>query len=276
MDRQKVTCLLTYFASGAQACHKPAIPLDSAPNKQVLPQGRFSISNNPQVKISCKMNILLKQEGRESYGDEAAEGATAILHGEDEFVGVNNKFEAARAEESTSRARSQRAGNLFRNATGTTNEREEDKGEDNDTSNRTQPVGNLVEQATGEVKTIFGGGNGWGNKSAPPSSPRMLGIPRGGFVMIEKQAAMFPVGRNSPIAGTTAQNLHRAMMGENTKLHNTVLGGNRMGGSTGTASAPVSGKQQCTGKGSTGWSVLTGAMKMFGRAATMQEFSKNY
>ena len=36
MNRQKVTCLLTYFAWGAQARRKPAIPLDSAPTKQVF------------------------------------------------------------------------------------------------------------------------------------------------------------------------------------------------------------------------------------------------
>ena len=93
---------------------------------------------------------------------------------------------------------------------------------------------------TGEVKTIFGGGNGWGNKSAPPSAPRTLGIPRGTSGMITQQATMFIMGGNATMAGTTAQNLHRTMMGGNPTLHNTVVGGNRMGGATGTAAAPPS------------------------------------
>ena len=56
------------------------------------------------------------------------------MQGEDEFVGSDNEFEAARAEEnafgtacaekSTTRARSQRAGNLAGHAAGTANERE--------------------------------------------------------------------------------------------------------------------------------------------------------
>ena len=37
MDRQKVTYPLTYFASDAQACHKPAILLEDSPNKPVFP-----------------------------------------------------------------------------------------------------------------------------------------------------------------------------------------------------------------------------------------------
>ena len=181
IDRRKVTCPLTYFVRGTQARRKPAIPLDSAPNKQVLPQGRFSISNNPQVKISCKMNILLKQEGRESYGDEAVEGATAILQGDDEFVGADDEFEAACAGESATRARSQRAVNLSGHATGTANECEDDKAEENTARNRTRPLGNPVEQVTGEVETIFRGGNIWGNKRALPPTPHKLGIPGGRF-----------------------------------------------------------------------------------------------
>ena len=37
---------------------------------------------------------------------------------------------------------------------------------------------------------------------------------------------------------------------------------------------PTSGQQQDTGRGSTGWSALTEAMKMVGPAAITQEFSK--
>ena len=47
-----------------------------------------------------------------------------------------------------------------------------------------------------------------------------------------------------------------------------------MGGGTGTTSAPTAGQQQGVGRGGTGWSALTEAMKMFGPAATMKEFSK--
>ena len=47
-----------------------------------------------------------------------------------------------------------------------------------------------------------------------------------------------------------------------------------MGGATGTAAAPTAGKQQGTGRSSTGWSVLTEAVKIFGPAVTTQEFSK--
>ena len=47
-----------------------------------------------------------------------------------------------------------------------------------------------------------------------------------------------------------------------------------MGGGTGTTIAPTAGKQKGTGRGSTGWSALTEAMKMVGLAAITQEFSK--
>ena len=90
-------------------------------------------------------NRLVTQERRESYGDEAAEGATAILQGDNEFDGVYNEFEAARAEEnafdaarseeSTARARSQRAGKMYGHTTGTANKREEDEEEGNAAGN---------------------------------------------------------------------------------------------------------------------------------------------
>ena len=62
------------------------------------------------------------------------------------------------------------------------------------------------------------------------------------------------------------------LMGGNLMLHNIVMGGNGMGVGTGTTSAPTAGWQQGAGRGSTGWSALTEAMKMFGPAATTHEF----
>ena len=69
-----------------------------------------------------------------------------------------------------------------------------------------------MEQATGEVETIFVGGNGRDNESAPPSAPRKLGIPVGAAVMIVQQATTLPAGGNAPMAGTSSQNLYRALM----------------------------------------------------------------
>ena len=46
-----------------------------------------------------------------------------------------------------------------------------------------------------------------------------------------------------------------------------------MGRGTGTTAAPTAGQQKCVGKGSTVWSALIEAMKMFGTAVTKQEFS---
>ena len=68
--------------------------------------------------------------------------------------------------------------------------------------------------------------------------PRTLGIPGCAAVMITQQAKTLPVGGNVPMSGTTAQNLYRALMGTNTTLHNTVVGGNRMGEETGTEAEP--------------------------------------
>ena len=177
MDRQKVMFPLTYFSCGAQARRKPAIPLDLAPTKQVLPQGRFKISNKTQMTIIGKTNRLMNQEGRESYGKEAAVGNTAILQGNDDFVGAANEFEAACAEESTARERLQRAGNLTGNATGKANDYEEEKLEENVARNQMQPARNPVEQAMGEVKNIFGGGNSLGKQSALPSTHTRWGFP---------------------------------------------------------------------------------------------------
>ena len=238
------------------------------------------------MSIIGKTNRLVNQESRESYGDKTAEGDTSISQGDDEFIGAENKFVAARAEqnvfdaahaeESETRACSQRAGNLAKRATGKANKREEDEADGNAAGNHTQSTRNPVEQATGEVKTIFGGGHGWGNEIAPKLDPHTLGITGGAAGRLTQQAKKLPAGGNAPRAGKTAHDLHRALMGVNRTLHSTVVGGNRMGGATGTVSAPAAGQHQCVGRGSTGWYALTEAVKMFGPAATTQEFSKNY
>ena len=49
--------------------------------------------------MSGKTNKLVNQEGRESYYDEAAEGATVISQGDDEVFGADDNFEASRAED---------------------------------------------------------------------------------------------------------------------------------------------------------------------------------
>ena len=41
----------------------------------------------------------MNQESREYYGNKAAEGATEISQGDDEFDGADDKFEEARVEE---------------------------------------------------------------------------------------------------------------------------------------------------------------------------------
>ena len=87
----------------------------------------------------------------------------------------------------------------------------------------------------------------------------MLGIPRGVAVRPTERATTFPAGGDAPKAGTTAQDLHKEMMGGNRTLQSTVMEGNEFGGTTGTGSvaAPEAGQQQCAGKGSMGWSALT-------------------
>ena len=89
----------------------------------------------------------------------------------------------------------------------------------------------------------------------------MLGIPRGVAVRPTERATTFPAGGDAPKAGTTAQDLHKAMMGGNRTLQSTVMEGNEFGGATGTrtgkVAAPEAGQQQCAGKGSMGWSALT-------------------
>ena len=88
-------------------------------------------------------------------------------------------------------------------ATGTAADREEDEAEENTARNHTQPARNLVEQAMGKVDTIFRGGNGWGNKSAPPSAPRMMGIPGGAVGVMTQQLTTLTARGNTTMAGKT-------------------------------------------------------------------------
>ena len=89
-----------------------------------------------------------------------------------------------------------------------------------------------------------------GNGSAPASVPRTLGIPGGADGRLTQQATMLPAEGYAPRAGTTAQDLHRALMGGNLTLHSTVVGGKGMGGVTGTSAAPTAGQKQGAGRGS--------------------------
>ena len=198
------------------------------------------------------------------------------MQGNNKFIEADDDFEAEHADKSAAGPRWQRAGNLAGHVTGTANKRKEEEAKDNLARNCMQRARNPVEQATGDVETIFVGVNGWGNESAPPLAAHTMGITGDAAVMITQQATTFPAGGNAPMAGTTLQNLNKALMGGNPTLHNTVVRGNGMGGSTGTVAAPpatlTTGQHQCASRGSTGWSALTEAVKMFGPAATTQEF----
>ena len=82
--------------------------------------------------MSRKTNKIINQESRECYGNEGAEGATALPQRDKELDGADDEFEeactednafdAARAEESAARARLQRAGNMDGYAAVTANE----------------------------------------------------------------------------------------------------------------------------------------------------------
>ena len=61
-----------------------------------------------------------------------------------------------------------------------------------------------------------------------------------------------PAEGNAPRAGTTAQELHRVLMGGNRMLHNTVGGVNGIEGATGTTEAPTAGHQQAAWRGGYG------------------------
>ena len=91
----------------------------------------------------------------------------------------------------------------------------------------------------------------------------------------KKQTAMFLVEVHAPTTGTE-QNLNRALVGGTTPLQNTGVAGNRVGGTTRPAEVPPSamaaGQQKFSGRGSTGWSALTLAVKILGLTVTTQEF----
>ena len=109
---------------------------------------------------------------------------TAISQNDDNFVKVMADFYSARAEESVARARSQRAGNLTKHASGTVDEREGEEIEDNAEGKCSHPSRYCVEQATGEVDTIFRGGDVWGNNSVLLSALHTLGVLGGDGVMM--------------------------------------------------------------------------------------------
>ena len=159
----------------------------------------------------------------------------------------------------------ERAGNLAGYAMGVSNEPEEDEEEENAAGNRKQLSSNPA-----------GGSQGWENENAPTLAPSTLGIHGGATGRFKKQSTKLPAEGNKSSAGTKARSIHRVLMGGNPILHNTVGGGNGMGGGTGTIAAPTSGQKQGVGRGNTGWSALTEAVKRFGPAAITQDFSKNY
>ena len=79
--------------------------------------------------MSRKTNKLISKEGKKDYSEEAAEETIEMSQGGDEFDGADKEFEEARAEdiafyrahaeESTTRACSQRVMNMARYVTGT-------------------------------------------------------------------------------------------------------------------------------------------------------------
>ena len=121
--------------------------------------------------MSRKTNRLVNQEGRECYGDKAAAGAASMSQNDDNFVNAAAELNAARTGKSAGRVRSQRVRGLTDHVTGAAAERDDEEKEESAAMERLQPARNLVGQASGEVNTIFGGGNGWGNDSAPPFPP---------------------------------------------------------------------------------------------------------
>ena len=87
--------------------------------------------------MSRETNKLVSQESRKDYCEESAEETKSLSQGDEKFDGADeefeesraeeNAFDVARAEESTARARSQRARNMVGYATGTANEPEEEE-----------------------------------------------------------------------------------------------------------------------------------------------------
>ena len=94
-----------------------------------------------------------------------------------------------------------------------------------------------MEQTKGEVNTIFSGGNGWVNDSAPLSAPYMLRIIGGTWAAIAQQATTFLEEGHAPTSGI-AQKLHRDLTGGTPTLHNTRVEGNGVGVTNGPETAP--------------------------------------
>ena len=141
-----------------------------------------------------------------------------------------------------------------------------------------QTVSNMIDQATVEVNVIFGSGNGWCKNSAPPSGPLTLDISGGAVSTMTEQAMTFAAGGNSPNAGKTAAPLHRTLMGGTPMQHIVRVGNNGVRGAAATVAtttaSTAAGKQKFVERGSTVWFALTADVKIFGPAATTQEFLK--
>ena len=105
-----------------------------------------------------------------------------------------DKENASGNHKQTARERSQRAGNLDGYMMGMENYPKEDEEEEKAAGNCKQPERNLVEES--QI---------WGNKNAPPSTPHTLGIPRGAFRILKKQATTLPAEGNVPRSGITEQ-----------------------------------------------------------------------
>ena len=107
----------------------------------------------------------------------------------------------------------------------------------------------------------------------------MLGVTGGTRVKMTPQETMFPAEVHVPMSGT-AQNLHKALIVDTPTLKKKGVRGNGVGGTARPVEAPpsetVAGQKKFAGRGSTGWFALTAVVKMFGLAATIQEFLKNY
>ena len=196
-------------------------------------------------------------EPEEEEKEENAEWNTKQR--ETNSIGGSHSWE----KECAARERLERVGNLAGYATGLVNEPEEEEEKENAAGNHKHPARNPV-----------GGSQGWENENAPTSAPSTLGINGRAAEIFIKQATTLPAEGNTPSAGTKAQALHRVLMGGNPILQDTVGGSNGMGRGTGTMAAPTAGRHQGEGRGSTGCSALTEAVKMFWPASITQEFSE--
>ena len=161
-------------------------------------------------------NILVTQEGRDCYGNDAAAVATEISQNDDDFVDTTDGIDAARMEESAEMSLLQRARGLTDHVTGTADKLGSEGIEEIAVMERSQLAMNLIDQATGDANTIFGGGYDEGNNSALPLAPRTLGISGGAASTTTQQATPYVEGVNETNELATSASLHRTMMGGNT------------------------------------------------------------